>query len=163
MADNLVITEEMKSMLGWESEPWMFEVTRTSVRAFARGVGYSDRTYFDVETARKAGYPDLPAPPTYLGTPVFIPGESDDTFSSPPGFNPDLKHGLKGLLDGGTDTEYQDTICAGDTLSCVRKLTNLEAKNSKSLGDFLIVTSEFTFTNQNNVIVAVQTTRGIFY
>ena len=54
MAENFEITEEMQSQVGWTSKPWEYEVTRTSVRAFARGVGYTDLVYFDVDAVKKA-------------------------------------------------------------------------------------------------------------
>ncbi len=114
MADNFEITDEIKSKIGWTSTPWEYEVTRTSVRAFARGVGYDDLVYYDVEAARKAGYRDLPAPATYLGTAIFIPGKSDAFLPFPPGSHPPVNHGLSGLLDGGTEVENFDDICAGD-------------------------------------------------
>jgi hypothetical protein len=163
MAENFDLSEEMKSQIGWESHPWTFEVTTTSVRGFARGVGYTDPVYFDVEAAKKAGYKSLPAPPTYLGTAVFIPGQSDDTFSYPPNFSPTLSHGLVNVLDGGTETEYFDIICAGDTLTVVNRLANLETKQSKSLGTMLIVTQETTYTNQDNKVAAIQRSQAIFY
>ena len=163
MAENFEITAEMKSRIGWESQPWTYEVTTTSVRAFARGVGYTDPVYFDLEAARKAGYKNLPAPPTYLGTAVFIPGQTDDTFSSPPHFSPALSHGLVNVLDGGTETEYFDTICAGDTLTAVNRLADLYTRPSKSLGTMLIITQETTYTNQNNKVVAKQRSQAIFY
>jgi len=83
---------------------------------FARGVGYQDTTYFDEGAAKSAGYRNLPAPPSYMGTPIFIPGKSNDTFSGPKQSGPGLNHGLKNVLDGGTETEYFEDICAGDTL-----------------------------------------------
>ena len=82
MAERFEITDAMRAAIGKETAPWTYEVTTTSVRGFARGVGYTDPVYFDVEAARRAGYRHLPAPPTYLGTPVFIPGQSSDTFST---------------------------------------------------------------------------------
>ena len=68
MAEQFELSDEMKAKIGWESPPWVYEVTTTSVRAFARGVGYTDPAYFDIDAAKKAGYRNLPAPPTYLGT-----------------------------------------------------------------------------------------------
>ena len=56
MAEQFEITDEMREAIGVESPPWIYEVTTTSVRAFARGVGYTDPVYFDVEAAQKAGY-----------------------------------------------------------------------------------------------------------
>jgi N-terminal half of MaoC dehydratase len=163
MAQEFELTEEMRSHIGDESEPWTHEVTTTSVRGFARGVGYSDPVYYDVEAARSAGYRSLPAPPTYLGTPVFIPGRSSDTFSGPVSTRRGLQHGLKGLLDGGTETTYHGDICAGDALTVVSKLADLEVKESKALGKMLVTTQETRYTNQDGKLVAVQRSQAIFY
>jgi acyl dehydratase len=164
MADaSFEITDEMRAHIGKESPPWTYEVTTTSVRMFARGVGYTDPVYYDVEAARKAGYRSLPAPPTYLGTPVFIPGKSSDTFSGPIEGGPRLSHGLPGLLDGGTETEYFEVICAGDTLTVVSRLAALDVRESRSLGKMLITTTETSYTNQEGQIVAIQRGQAIFY
>lgn len=164
MAKEFEISDEMRAQIGKESPPWTYEVTTTSVRGFARGVGYTDPVYFDVDAARKAGYRNLPAPPTYLGTPVFIPGRSSDTFSGPTEGQPSVNHGLPGLLDGGTETEYFDVICAGDTLSVQGKVAGLDIRESGSLGKMLIVTNETTYTNQETgKVVAKQRGQAIFY
>lgn len=163
MAKDFELTDEMRAAIGRESPPWTYEVTTTSVRAFARGVGYTDLVYFDVDAAKRAGYRSLPAPPTYLGTPVFIPGRSHETFSVPTEGQPSVKHGLKGLLDGGTETEYFGDICAGDTLTAVSRLDALEVRESKALGKMLISTQRTTYTNQDGKVVAVQTAQAIYY
>ena len=164
MAKEFEITDEMRAQIGRESPPWIHEVTTTSVRAFARGVGYTDPVYYDVDVARKAGYRSLPAPPSYMGTPVFIPGRSSDTFSGPTEGQPAIRHGLSGLLDGGTETEYFDQICAGDTLVVVSKVAGLDVRESKSLGKMLITTSETTYTNRDTgKLVARQRGQAIFY
>jgi acyl dehydratase len=163
MAANIAITEEMRTAIGVESDPWTHEVTTTSVRAFARGVGYSDPVYFDEAAAKAAGYRSLPCPPTYLGTPVFIPGLSNDTFSGPKNTGPPLKHGLKNVLDGGTEIEYFADICAGDTLSVTSCFADLDIRESKTTGQMLIVTSESTYTNQDGKVVAKQRGQGLFY
>ena len=163
MAESFEITDEMRAQTGKQSPPWTYEVTTTSVRMFARGVGYTDPVYFDVDAARKAGYRNLPAPPTYLGTPVFTPGKSSDTFSGPIEGGPRINHGLPGLLDGGTETEYFDTICAGDTLTVVSSLAALDVRESRSLGKMLITTTQTTYTNQDGKVVAIQRGQAIFY
>ena len=163
MAQSFELTEEMRSHVGEESEPWTHEVTTTSVRAFARGVGYTDPVYYDLAAAEQAGYRSLPAPPTYLGTPIFVPGRSSDTFSGPVSTRRGVQHGLKGLLDGGTETTYFADICAGDTLTVVQKLADLEVKESKALGKMLVTTQETSYTNQDGTRVAVQRSQAIFY
>jgi len=163
MAEKFEITDEMRALVGTESPPWTYEVTTTSVRAFARGVGYTDLVYYDIEAAKKAGYRNLPAPPTYVGTSVFIPGLSHDDLSFPPGAFPDIKHGLPGLLDGGTETEYFEQICAGDILTGTVKLAALDTKTSKALGIMLVVTTEQIMRNQEGKVVAIQRGQAIFY
>jgi acyl dehydratase len=163
MAEQFELTDEMRRAIGQESAPWTFEVTTTSVRAFARGVGYTDPVYFDEAAAKKAGYRSLPAPPTYLGTPVFIPGRSHDVFSGPVEGQPSVKHGLKNILDGGTETEYREEICAGDRLTAVLRVADLTVRESKALGKMLIVTTEQTYTNQHGRVAAVQRSQVIFF
>ena len=163
MAESFEITDEMRALIGVESDPWTYELTSTSVRAFARGVGYTDPVYFDRAAAQAAGYADLPAPPCYLGTPVFIPGKSSEVFSGPRGSGPELRHGLPGLLDGGTETTYERPLVAGDVLSATSKLVNLETKESKALGVMLVTTQETTWTDGSGAVVARQRAQAIFY
>jgi acyl dehydratase len=163
MADSFEITDEMRALIGVESDPWTYELTTTSVRAFARGVGYTDKVYFDVDAAKAAGYDNLPAPPCYLGTPIYLPGESSEVFSGPRGSGPELKHGLPGLLDGGTETVYERPLVAGETLTATTKLVDLETKQSKGLGVMLISTQETTWRDQSGATVATQRAQAIFY
>ncbi|MGD9762495.1 MAG: MaoC family dehydratase N-terminal domain-containing protein [Candidatus Binatia bacterium] len=163
MAERFELSDEMRAQVGRESSPYTLEVTTTSVRAFARGVGYRDPVYFDIEAARRAGYPNLPAPPTYLGTPIFIPGQSDDRFSWPVAARLRIDHGLKGLLDGGTETEYFEQIFAGDTLTAVSRLAALDVRSSPTLGKMLLMTTEVRFSNQDGKLVAMQRGQTIFY
>ena len=164
MADTIVITEAMRSRIGRDFPAWIYEVTTTGVRAFARGVGCTDPVYYDEAAARAAGYRGLPAPPTYLGTPIFIPGQSSDISSRPLAAEPSIEHGLTAQLDGGTDTEYYARICAGDTLSAVSRITGLDLRQSKALGQMLVMTSETTFTRlDTGTCVAMQRRRWIFY
>lgn len=163
MAENIEITEEMRAVIGIVSAPWTHEVTTTSVRAFARGVGYTDLVYFDEATAKAAGYRSLPAPPTYLGTPIFIPGESSDTFSGPKNSGPSIDHGLPNLLDGGTETEYYGDICAGDTLTVTSQIADLSTRQGRSTGMMLITTQETRVVNQDGELVAKQLGQAIFY
>lgn len=163
MAEKIEITDEMRAVIGVESKPWTHEVTTTSVRAFARGVGYTDRVYYDVDAAQAAGYRSLPCPPTCLGTPIFLPGESSDTFSGPKDSGPSIDHGLPNLLDGGTETEYHADLCAGDTLSVTSSVSDLSIREGKSTGQMLIVTRETRVVNQDGELVARQLGQAIFY
>ena len=163
MAEKIEITPAMRAVVGVPSPPWTHEVTTTSVRAFARGVGYTDPVYYDEAEAKRRGYRSLPAPPTYLGTPIFIPGKNSDIFSRPLQTGPRLEHGLRNVLDGGAETEYEGDICAGDTLTVTIQVADLSVRESKTTGAMLIVTEETTCTNQHGKVVAKQRSQALFY
>ncbi len=61
MAEEPLITEEMRAAVGVESEPWTLEVDKTMVRMFARAVGYTDPLFYDEAFAQSKGYRSLPA------------------------------------------------------------------------------------------------------
>jgi hypothetical protein len=152
-----IITDEMRAVIGQESEPQTVEVDRTAVRMFARGVGHTDPVHYDVEVARRRGYRDLPCPPAFLGTPVFNPSQPPRTayvsFKSP----------FKRVLNGGTEVEYFDEdICAGDVLTSTSKIADLSERQG-SLGPMLIIRFETTYRNQKGKVVAILRGTGIQY
>ena len=65
MAAEFELTDEMRAVIGVESEPWLIEVTTTSIRAFARGVGHDDLRYYEEDEARAAGH-DALLPPSAI-------------------------------------------------------------------------------------------------
>ena len=166
MAEESIITDEMRAQIGIESEPWTLEVDKTSVRMFARAVGYTDPLFYDEEFAKSKGYRSLPAPPHYLGTPVFNPASSDPTFGAPRGSGGGpgggrIQHNLRRVLNGGTDIEYFDTIQAGDTLQASSKVTDITERKG-SIGTMVITTTETTYKRDGKVVAIMRGT-GIAY
>ena len=154
----------MRAAIGVESRPYPTEFTTTGIRSFARGVGYTDPVYFDVDAATAAGYTNLPAPPTYLGIPVYLPAKSDSRYGQPLDTGaPRLHHGLPNVLDGGTETFYERAPVAGETLLFTSKVADLELKESKSLGKMLIITSESTYRDGSGAVVMRTRGQGIWY
>ncbi|MCG8632292.1 MAG: MaoC family dehydratase N-terminal domain-containing protein [Desulfobacterales bacterium] len=163
MAESFELSETLKTNIGWESQPWSYHVTVTGVQAFARGAGYDDHVYYDTDAAKAMGYAGLPAPPTYLGTPSFIPGQSHPVFSSPTGTVPELDTGLDQIMDGETEVEYFEPVLAGDLLTGQNRLVDLVTKQSKVLGVMLFEQYETTFTNQDGKVAAVMRFQFIRY
>src|SRR3712207_562692 len=114
-----LITDEMRARIGVESEPWTLEVDKTAVRMFARSCQYTDPIFYDEEFAKSKGYRSLPAPPHYLGTPIFNPRTSDPTFGGPRGGGGGPAGPRGGTpkpcrgLNGGTEGDCRDKIQAG--------------------------------------------------
>jgi hypothetical protein len=163
VAEQIEITPEMRAQIGVESDPWPYEVTAPGIRAFARGVGYSDPVYYDLDAARSAGYKHLPAPPCYLGIPAFLPGRSDPVFSIPLGTGPRPRYGLTEVLDGSTEAVCERPLLAGETLMAKHRLVDLQVKQSRSLGAMLVVTSEITLYDDEGKAVARERSQHIFY
>lgn len=153
-----VITDEMRAAIGQESPPVTFEVDKTGCRQFARAVGYTDPIFYDEEHARSKGYRSVVAPPGFLGHPLIIPGEANPLASAYFRFQTPFKR----VLNGGTDIEYFDTVCAGDVLTATSKLADISERQG-SLGPMLIMVTEFTYRNQEGKVVAKMRGTGIQY
>ncbi|HJP41531.1 MAG TPA: MaoC family dehydratase N-terminal domain-containing protein [Dehalococcoidia bacterium] len=163
-AEESLITDEMRATIGDKSEPSTLEVDKLQIRLFARAVGHVDPIYFDEEEAKKAGFRSLPCPPGYLGTAIFDPRTSDATFGgrrggAPP---PEPRRPLNRILNGGNEFEYLGDICAGDVLTAVSYVSDIQERKA-SLGEMLITQSKTEYRNQNNELVAVATGTGIRY
>ena len=155
MAEAFEITDEMRSQIGIDSEPWLYEVTTTSVRMYARGIGSDDPIHYDVDFAKSHGFRSIVAPMGYIGTPVYLPGSNDPTFGFPRrGGGPRLNIPFRGLLDGGTETEYLDYICAGDVLEETSQLADLKLRESGR--QMLFVTNESVYRNKETGKVVVK-------
>ena len=152
-----VITDEMRAVIGKESEPVTYEVDNTGCRQFARAVGYTDPVFYDEAAAKAKGYRDILAPAGFLGHPVVIPGQPARTAEI---FR--LNVPFTRILNGGTDVEYFDDVCAGDVLTARSKLSNLEEREGR-LGPMLIVTTETAFKDRSGKVVAVMRGTAIRY
>lgn len=156
MAEPFQLTDEMKAAIGKSGESTHLDVTTTGIRIFARAVGYTNPLYFDEEYAKSKGYSSIVAPPGYFGTPVWDPRNAGAgprrLYESP----------FKRNLNGGTEVWPMAKIVAGDRLTSVTTLVNLEGAAGR-LGPMLIQTSETVFTNQDGVVVGKTRGTGISY
>ncbi len=152
-----VITDKMRAEIGVESEPVTFEVDKTACRMFARAVGYTDPIYFDEQYAKSKGYRGIPAPVGFLGHPVYDPNRPQRLGGY---FRTDTP--FKRILNGGTDIEYFDTVCAGDVLTATSKLADLGEREGR-LGPMLVTVTESTYRNQDGKLVARARGTGIQY
>ena len=147
-----VITDEMRAAIGRESEPATLEVDKTGCRMFARAVGHTDLIFYDEDYAKSKGYRSIVAPPGFLGARVFAPA-GPGTRGGPPGISFSIPY--KRVLNGGTETEYFGTVCAGDVLTARNKVTGFNER-SGSMGPMLITNRETTYTNQHGEVVAIE-------
>lgn len=157
MTQATVITDQMRAAIGKESDPVLFEVDNTGCRQFARSVGYTDPVFYDEAAAKAKGYRGVVAAPGFLGHPVTTPGQQPRT---PGGFGLDIP--FKRVLNGGTDIEYFDDVCAGDKLTAITKLADIGEREGR-VGPMLILNTETTYKNQVGKTVAISRGTAIRY
>ena len=150
-----LITDEMRAVIGREGDPVVHEVDNTGCRQFARSVGYTDPIFYEEAAAKARGYRAVVAPPGFLGHPVIIPGKTAPRGPEAAGFKTDLKR----VLNGGTDYEYLDDVCAGDTITATMKISDIAEREGR-LGPMLVVSTETAYKNQHGKTVCIM--RGGF-
>ncbi len=154
MAEDSIITDEMKAAIDVESEPSVYEIEKEPIRRWAESIGDPNPLYRDEEYARSKGYRSIVAPPGFIAQyafPVKI-GGGRRSFQSP----------FTRMLNGGNDYEFFKPIQAGDTISATGKLAELRERTG-SMGKMLIIINETTFKNQDGEIVAKARSTGISY
>lgn len=149
MTQASLITDELRAAIGRETPPVTYEVDNLGCRQFARSVGYTDPVFFDEEYAKNQGHRGIVAPAGFLGHPIYNPAR--------PARGPEitgLDIPLKRVLNGGTDVEYRDEICAGDVLTSTMKIADITEREGK-MGPMIIVNTESTFKNPAGKTVAI--------
>ncbi len=143
-----VVTDAMRKQVGVEGPETTSEVTSTGCRLFARAVGHTDLIFYDREAAQQRGYRDVVAPPGFLGSPVFRPGERVEM-----GLVPPLKTPFRRILNGGTTFEYLEPLCAGDVVHSRSKVTEYQERQG-SIGPMLITFRETSYVRSDGTLVA---------
>ena len=141
--------------------PLRAEITAKESQRYAQAVGDLDPVYFDEEAARAAGHRTLVCPPTFVEHAVVV-GRSldelrvDGLFQADDG--PDL--GLGRVMFAGQEWDWLAPVHVGDTITAEQRLVGVEEK-SGSKGPFVLVTWEWTYTDQDGVVVARARQQGI--
>jgi len=151
LADESIMTDEIKAMIGTLSEPVIMEVGRVAIRRYADAVGDENPLFHEVEDAKAAGYEDIICPPGFWGWP--IKGRATIGGMSIVGAVL-VKAGLFRILDGGVDQEFYIPIRAGDILTAYSKIADIREREGKA-GKMIFTTVETTYLNQNGDTVAV--------
>ena len=149
MSSKEIITDEMRSFIGLESDPVTYVVEKHSIEHFARAIGESNPIYFDEQFA-KDNVGGIIAPPTFIR--LFRPKRLEKKF-------PDS---FSNLVDGGSSYTFYEKIFVGDKITVVSKLKDLFIK-SGSFGDMMFKISLTSYTNQKNILVAEQEITTILY
>ena len=133
-----------KKWIGHELPPSVLEIERSRLRFFAKAIGETDPVYTDVSAAKDAGYPDLPAPPTFLFAAELDSGAVDALLER-------LGVPVAKLLHGEQGFTHHAPACAGDTVTVRSRIEDIYDKKNGAL-EFVVKTS--CATNQRGEVVA---------
>jgi acyl dehydratase len=133
-----------KKWIGHELPPSVLPIERSRLQFFAKAIGETDPVYTDTAAARDAGYPDLPAPPTFLFAAELDSGASDQLLA-------ELQIPIAKLLHGEQSFSFHAPACAGDTVTVRSTISDIYDKKNGAL-DFVV--RETRVTNQKGEHVA---------
>lgn len=119
-------------------------IERSRLQFFAKAIGETDPVYTDPDAARAAGYPDLPAPPTFLFAAELDSGATFRLLEQ-------LDIPIAKLLHGEQGFVYHRPACVGDTVTVASTIDDIYAKKNGAL-EFVVKTSRAT--NQRGEPVA---------
>lgn len=133
-----------KKWIGHELPASVLEIERSRLQFFAKAIGETNPIYTDVAAARDAGYPELPAPPTFLFAAELDSGVTDRLLA-------DLQIPIAKLLHGEQGFTFHRSACVGDTVTVRSTITEIYEKKNGAL-EFVVKTSRAT--NQRDELVA---------
>ena len=133
-----------KKWIGHELPESVLPIERSRLRFFAKAIGETAPLYTDLAAARDAGYPDLPAPPTFLFAAELDSGAVDRLLA-------ELEIPIAKLLHGEQSFTYHRAACVGDTVTVRSRIEDIYDKKNGAL-EFVVKASRAT--NQRNELVA---------
>jgi len=104
----------------------VYEVGREKIREFADAIGDSNPIYRDSDAARRAGHPDVIAPPTF---PIVITARIGEQVI----FDPELGLDYTKVVHGSQRFEVTRPVRAGDRLTGVLTVDNIQAAAGNDL------------------------------
>lgn len=123
--------------------PFTVDVERGRLRFFAAAIGETDPMYTDLVTARRAGHPDLPVPPTFL---FSLELERPDPFDIVNALDIDLR----AVLHGEQSFTYHSLAHAGEALTLQREVVDVHRKKRGALE--LLVTRTAVTRDDGNLV-----------
>lgn len=157
MAEDSLITNELKALVGVSWEPQVYKVEEGAIKRYAEAIDDTNPLFNDIDYAKRSRYGRLMCPPGFAGWPEgkdrllgIQVSEAVIAAGAPP--RP---------LDGGIDFEFFLPIGAGDTLVETTKITDISERKTKA-GNALFVRAEYTYVNESGDVALKSTATYIY-
>ena len=145
------LTEEMRQqVIGQKSAPSTTDIEKGAIIKFAQAIEDDNPVFNDDMAARDSRYGGLIAPPTFLRS----VGVDRPAYPFDMPFNR--------LLDGGSEWEYFHPVRAGDRITAVAEIADINERTGR-MGLMIITSVVVTYRNQFDQVAATQTSPSIRY
>lgn len=125
--------------IGMESEERFADVEKGQLRLFAKATGEKNPIFFDETAAKAAGYPAIPAPPTFAFCLASLAPQTEGSLR-------DMGVPIEKVLHGEQHFTYHKPIFAGDRIRIKTKVVDIYDKKGGAL-EFVVM--ETASHNQN--------------
>lgn len=125
-----------------------FPVEEGKIREFAIAIGDPDAAYRDPGSARAAGHPAVPAPPTF----VVVAGHWRDQAAMVATLGVDIRR----VVVGEAAWEYHAPIYAGDRLTAERVVESVTQRPGRRGGTMTLIAIVAEFRNQRGELCVRQ-------
>ena len=132
-----------QSIKGKEYPAVTVTVERDDVLRFADAIGEDNPLFRDPEAARRAGYPEQLAPPTFV-TRMQILTSAQVVLDEELGLNYSM------VVHGEQAYEWRRPVVVGDVLSAVPRIADIYAKKSN---EYLVIEAEIRDARGETVVV----------
>ncbi len=133
-----------KKHIGRTTAPQTVDVEKGRLKFFAKAIGETDPIYTDEAAAKAAGYPALPAPPTFA---FCLEMETNSLWDNIAAMGVPVGK----ILHGSQSFKYLAPILAGDKITFVTKVSDIYDKKG---GKMEFIVEDSTATNQDGTPVA---------
>jgi acyl dehydratase len=147
-----IVTDQLRAMVGAESEPSEVEVERTAIRKYAEAIQDPNPVYYDAAFASRTPHGSIIAPPTFLCT-FEQQGES---------LNVPIPASHTESLNGGVEYLYERPIRLHEVLTVTRRLADVHEKTGR-LGQMLFLIHEVAYRDRDGQLAARQIETHIRY
>lgn len=161
MKDSLLESLGWNDYIGKEMGPYTGEpVLARDIRRYALAIDDPNPIYHDQNAAKNSRYGGMTAPLNYVSWSVGVPGAEkgikdlgEDGLASFVGVPEIPNVWTLGWVRGGEELEFFKPLYVNDRVTVKGKIVDMKEKDGKS-GKLIFVTSEFTYTNQNDELLA---------
>ena len=158
MTEDISIPDEAKEMIGKESTPQSYEITRRDIRRAAQAMALGkdpNPLYVDEEYAKKTKWGGIIAPPLFFFTCYYdeVPESQLREDGLPLGTEIDVPLPVSRVVGGGSAVELGEPVRPCDAIPVKKRVADVYCKQGKS-GKLYFTAIESTYTNQRGQFVA---------